>query len=123
MAKSGSVALGLEIGEGGRLEQSVTEQGLRGLRNILRAAGLLGSEQENFGRKLVITDMIPVRAHRGGLMHLHVRLNEDVTKGQVVATITNLFGEVVEEITAPFEGPSSGLRRFPSFPPASASSS
>ena len=113
MAKNGSVALGLEIGEGGRLEQSVTEQGLRGLRNILRAAGLLSSGQENFGRKLVITDMTPVRAHRGGLMHLRVQLNEDVVKGQVVATITNLFGEVVEEITAPFEGPIVRIATFP----------
>ncbi len=113
MAKQGSVALGLEIGEGGRVEQAVTDRGFRGLCNMLRAAGMLASETETLGRKLVITAMTPVRAHRGGLMHRTVELNDNVKKGQVVATITNLFGELVEEIKAPHEGPIVRVATFP----------
>lgn len=40
----------------------------------------------------------------GGLMTVHVELCERVQRGQRVATIINLFGEVVEEVTSPEDG-------------------
>ena len=46
-----------------------------------------------------------IRCTRGGLLHLKVKLNDDVQAGQVVATVVNPFGETVEEIRAPRPGP------------------
>jgi predicted deacylase len=114
MAKKGAIALGLEVGEGGQLDADVTERGLRGLRNMLRSIRMLEGDQEDFGRKLVITSMSVVRATRGGLLHRQVALNDNVKKGQLVATITNLFGEIVEEIRAPHDGPIVRIATFPS---------
>jgi predicted deacylase len=113
MAKRGAVALGLEIGEGGQLDPEVTERGLRGMRNMLGAVGMLKREKDDFGGKLVITSQTVVRAHRGGILNRRVELNEQVKKGQTVAVITNLFGEVVEEIPAPHEGPIVRIATFP----------
>ncbi len=113
MARKGAVALGLEVGEGGQLDAEVTKRGLRGLRNMLRSIGMLGGDEEQIGRKLVITSMSVVRATRGGLLHREVVLNEDVRKGQLVAIITNLFGEIVEEIRAPHDGPIVRIATFP----------
>jgi predicted deacylase len=105
MAKRGAVALGLEVGEGGQLDPDVTERGIRGLRNMMRAAGMLEGRSEVFGARTVIASMKVVRATRGGLLHRKVRLNDVVKAGQLLATVTNLFGEVVEEILSPQDGP------------------
>jgi len=112
-AHRGTVAFGVELGEGGRIYPEETERGLRGLRNVLRAAGMLAGAVESFGRGLVIGSMTVVRAGRGGLMRRLVELNEDVREGQVVATITDLFGTLVEEITAPHGGPVVRVAIFP----------
>jgi predicted deacylase len=66
---------------------------------------MLDEEPEAFGERLVIASMKVIRATRGGLLHRKVGLNAKVKAGQIVATVTNLFGEVVEEIAAPQDGP------------------
>lgn len=113
MAKNGKIALGLEVGEGGQLDPEVTERGLQGMRNMLRSIGMLEGAAEEIGRKMVITSMTVVRASRGGLLHREVALNENVKQGQLVATIVNLFGEIVEEIRAPHDGPIVRIATFP----------
>jgi predicted deacylase len=113
LAKRGTVALGLEVGEGGLLDPEVTKRGLRGLRNMINAIGMLEGDTEDFGTKIVIGSMKAVRATRGGLLHRRVELNDIVKKGEVVATITDLFGEVVEEIVAPQDGPIVRVATFP----------
>lgn len=105
MAMQGKVALGLEVGEGGQIDAEVTDRGLTGLRNMLRSIGMLSGDMEEIGRKLVVSSMTAIRATRGGLLHREVELNENVTKGHLLATITDLFGDVVEELRAPHDGP------------------
>jgi uncharacterized protein len=113
MARRGATAMGVELGEGGRLESEITEQGLRGLRNVFRHIGMLPGEVEALGRNHVIGSMHVIRAKRGGLLHRCVELNDEVRKGDVVATITNLFGERTEEIRAPISGPVVRITTFP----------
>jgi predicted deacylase len=113
MARRGATAMGVELGEGGRLESEITEQGLRGLRNVLRHIGMLPGKVETFGRNHVIRSMHVIRAKRGGLLHRCVGLNDEVHKGDVVATITNVFGERTEEIRAPISGPVVRIATFP----------
>lgn len=113
MARRGAIAMGVEVGEGGRLESEVTERGLQGLRNAFSHIGMLNGERSTFGRRMVISSMTVIRAHRGGLLHRSVGLNDEVKEGQVVATVTNTFGEVVEEIQAPHSGPVVRIATFP----------
>lgn len=57
--------------------------------------------------------MTIVRAGRGGLLHRMVELNQEVAKDEIVATITDVFGEVVEKIRAPHAGPVVRIVTFP----------
>ena len=112
-AERGKVALGIELGEGGRLEPEEVRWGVRGVTNALRHVGMLPGEPEPQGRRLVITAMREARARRGGLLHPRVRLNQEVAQGDVLATITNVFGDVVEEVQAPLSGPIVRTVTFP----------
>jgi uncharacterized protein len=105
LGERGVPAFGVEIGEGGRIDEADVERGLRGVRNVLRTVGMLPGRAETFGLQRVIRTMHVLRAARGGLLHLTVGLNDDVTAGQVVATVVNLFGEQVEEIRSTIAGP------------------
>lgn len=113
MARRGAIAMGIEVGEGSRVETEVTERGLKGLNNVFRHVGMMDESKQSFGRQMVISSMTVVRAHRGGLLQRRVNLNDEVKQGQVLATITNTFGQLVEEICAPHEGPVVRVATFP----------
>lgn len=113
LAARGGVGFGVELGEGGRLEAEPVERGVRGLTNLLRALGMLPGPVETFGRQIVIQRMTPVRCHRGGLLHLEAELGGELAEGQPIATVTDVFGEVVERIRAPHAGPLVRITTFP----------
>jgi len=105
LGERGVPAFGVEIGEGGRVDEEDVRRGLDGVRNVLKAVGMLQGDVQKLGRQLVIRTMDVIRATRGGMLHLHVKLNDDVEPGQTVATIVNTFGETVETIKATKGGP------------------
>jgi uncharacterized protein len=105
LGERGVPAFGVEIGEGGRVDEEDVARGLRGMYSVLKKVGMLPGEAEVFGRRRVIRSMDVIRATRGGLLHVSAKLNDDVQAGQVVATVVNHFGEAVEEIRAKNAGP------------------
>jgi predicted deacylase len=113
LARRGKTAMGIELGEGGRLEADITARGILGLTNVFRRIGMLPGAVEPIGRQMVISSMNVTRAKRAGLVHLKVSLNDSVAAGQVMATVTNIFGELVEEIRAPIAGPIVRIATFP----------
>jgi predicted deacylase len=113
LGERGVPAFGVEIGEGGRLNEEDVAVGLRGLLNVLKKVGMLPGEPAFFGRQMVIRTMNVIRARRAGIVHLSVWLNDEVSEGQVVATITNPFGKVIEEIRANCSGPVVRVSTFP----------
>ena len=113
LARRGRIAMGIELGEGGRLEADITARGVLGLTNVFRRIGMLPGAVEAIGRQMVIRSMTVVRARRAGLVHLKVALNDSVAAGEVLATITSIFGEPVEEIRAPIAGPIVRIATFP----------
>jgi predicted deacylase len=112
-AEHGKIAFGIELGEGATLEPAEIDRGVRGLRNVLRAVGMVPGAPEQFGRRYVMRTMTVIRSGRGGLLRLHVGLNDDVKTDQTVATVTDVFGDVVEEIRAPHAGPVVRITTFP----------
>jgi predicted deacylase len=105
--------MGIELGEGGRLEADITARGVLGLTNVLRRIGMLQGAVQPIGRHFVMRSMNVTRARRAGLVHLKVALNDTVETGQVMATITNIFGALVEELRAPLAGPIVRIATFP----------
>ena len=112
-AGRGAVGFGVELGEGGRLEAEPVERGVRGLANLLRFLEMLPGPVERFGRQTVIRSMTALRCRRAGLLHLHAALGSELDAGQLLATVTSPFGEVVEEIRAPHAGPLVRITTFP----------
>jgi len=103
-AGRGAAGFGVELGEGGRVEQEFVDLGVRGLFNVLRLLGMLEGGVEATPEQIKLRTMIPVRARRGGLLRCGVALGDRVDEGQLLGTITSALGEVVEEIRAPVGG-------------------
>jgi uncharacterized protein len=105
MAERGVPAFGIEIGEGGRLDEADVAVGLRGLLNVFKQIGMLTGPVDMFGRRTVIRTMEVTRATRGGILHLLAQLNDDVNQGQHIGSVISPFGEVLEEIHSVHSGP------------------
>ena len=105
MGERGVPAFGIEIGEGGRIDGEEVATGVRGIANVLRKVGMMEGPVEQSGRNLVIRTMDVIRARRAGVLTLHVGLNDKVSPGQHVATITDPFDRPIEEIVSPRGGP------------------
>jgi predicted deacylase len=54
--------------------------------------------------KLLGSNYQEVTANRGGIVHFKREVGETVHKGTVIATIMNLYGNVVEEVKSDIDG-------------------
>lgn len=93
-----------EIGEGGRLEPEVVEEGLRCMRNALVGLGMIEGARAPAPVHHVMRDFLGLRAKRGGLLYTLVKLGEVVEKGQALARAVNVWGDEVETFVAPERG-------------------
>ena len=101
---AGVPAFTFEIGEGGRLEQAVTDEGARCIANALIGLGMLEGKRKLPPVSHMMSDFLGLRASRGGLLRTEVELGAVVAKDQVLATIVDIFGDTVETIRAPVAG-------------------
>lgn len=90
-----------EIGEGGRLEEEVVEEGLRCVNNALIGLGMIRGERRLPAASYLMTEFIGIRARRGGLLHNLAPLGSLVDKGTPLVRITNIYGDTVDVVSAP----------------------
>jgi len=106
---AGIPAVTIELGSRMYIDGGVVEACAAGLRNVLRASGLLEGQHEPVTGVPVIRPGYPVRRHMGptapdsGIVQFLVRPGDAISEGQVVARLVDIFGEPV--------GPDSGLLR------------
>lgn len=112
MAEGGIPAFGVELGEGGRVDQNLSERGAKGVLNVMRAMGMLEGPIEELATTRVIESMTALRTSRGGLLHVHAEHGTDLAEGDLIATVTNRYGDVVETIEAPHGGPFMRITTF-----------
>ncbi|MDX2205251.1 MAG: succinylglutamate desuccinylase/aspartoacylase family protein [Hyphomicrobiaceae bacterium] len=93
-----------EIGEGGRLEPEVVEEGLRCLRNGLIGLGMIEGTRIAAPVAHVMGDFLGLRAKRGGLLFTLAKLGDTVEKGQPLARTLDVWGDEVETFRAPERG-------------------
>lgn len=101
---AGVPAFTFEIGEGGRLEDGVTDEGARCVNNALIGLGMLQGERRLPAVSHVMRDFLGLRARRGGLLRTEVALGAVVEKDQRLASIVDIFGDEVEVVRAPVAG-------------------
>jgi len=113
MHELGLPCLMIEAGGTGQLvEEDIGEMAF-GLRNVLRAVGLLpGDPEPRPDEQLTMVKGDWVRAGRAGLFYRDVELGQRIRKGDRIGRVANLFGHVIEEIRSPGDGLVFGLRHF-----------
>ena len=106
MVPSGVPAITLELGAPEMWDDGMIARAHGG---ILRLMAKMGMVAATAGPPATVTpfvanNQVEVRSPHGGWATLHVRLNDRVTKGQPVATISDAFGRVRTTLTAPEAG-------------------
>lgn len=103
LAAEGVPVLGVELGAGGRYEQDMVEQGVQGVLNVLRMMDMLPGSLDS-RPQVLLDDVVWVRAATGGLFRPKVKLGDQVRAGDVLGDVIDLFGEPVDQFTAPVGG-------------------
>jgi len=103
-SQRGVVSIFAESGGNGTLEAADVEVHLAGIRNVMRHLRMIAGEADPPGPRLAARDRSIVRAARAGLLRLEVGIGDEISAGQQVAEICNVFGEVVERVRSPGAG-------------------
>lgn len=99
---AGIPAICNELGGAGAVWPEHVEDAVRGTRNVMRHLDMLPGEPEAGPTQLVGTDSWWPRPSRGGWWRQVVELGQVVEEGELLGHVRNLFGEVAEEVRAPF---------------------
>lgn len=115
--KAGVPTIILEAGQPSKIEPSVLQIGVRGVKNVLRGLGMLSGVLEKPPYTAKITKTTWLRAEVGGIIRFHIAPGDLVVKDQAVATNYSIMGEVQNELIAPEDGIVLGLTTMPAVKP------
>ncbi|EAR51474.1 Succinylglutamate desuccinylase/aspartoacylase [Oceanicola granulosus HTCC2516] len=95
-----------EAGEGLRFDEVAVRSGVAGILRVLHHKGMLPARgiTRPKAATLMSTETMWLRAPRGGLLRTFRGDGEIVAEGDVMAVVSDPFGETEEEIVAPFAG-------------------
>lgn len=98
-------AITLEVGNPNLFQKGMIRDGLTGIHNLLGYLKMTDSEVEAHSVETVICKKSYwMYTDTGGLLTVLPSVTDLVKKGQVVARLSNLFGDLIKEYTAPEDG-------------------
>ncbi len=98
-------AITLEVGNPGVYQKKMIRSGLVGVHNVLAYLKMTDDEVlEPKESTILCKKSYWIYTQTGGLLQVHVDLLERIEKGQLIATLRDVFGEVKEEYHAPEKG-------------------
>lgn len=100
----------LEVGGQGRLDRNEVARMNRALRNCLVHLGMIEGNLEIPGEQVFISKAKWLRPESGGTFWANVEPLQRVAKGDLFATVTDLFGREKERLLAPTDGIVVGVR-------------
>ena len=104
-AELGIPAITLEVGNPNTFQKGLIREGLTGIHNILNYLEMLKCETEEPSEAILICKKSYwIYTDTGGIMTIAPKVAELVKKGQIIATIRNVFGDVLKEYIAPEDG-------------------
>jgi predicted deacylase len=107
----------LEAGEVAKVEPTVVEAGVRGVRNVLAELGMIDGRPYKPAYQLLIDKTTWVRAKTGGMLQFHVAPGDLVQQGQPIATIADILGRNPGVIESPRDGVILGMATLPAVNP------
>ncbi|MDA0666566.1 MAG: succinylglutamate desuccinylase/aspartoacylase family protein [Planctomycetota bacterium] len=115
--ESGCPTILLEAGEVWKVEPTVVEIALRGVRNVLQELGMVAGQPEKPAFRIVAKRTKWIRAESGGFLRFHASPGDLVEKDQLLATNTSLLGQEQSTIISPMDGVILGMTTLPSVAP------
>ena len=102
----GRVGMTVENGANGVLSEDVISYHVGGVMNVARMLGILDSPISEFTKKRIICagEYLRPACPEDGMFYSEVEPGDQVTKGQRIGTMRNLFGEPLGDILAPEAG-------------------
>ncbi len=98
-------AITLEVGNPNTFQKGLIRDGLTGIHNLLGYLGMTDGEVEEPDVDTVLCkSSYWIYTDTGGIMTVHPQVTDMVKKGQVIATMRNIFGDLVKEYLAPEDG-------------------
>lgn len=105
--KMGIPSLLFEGGKSMSCDRDIIDFGVQGVMRFLAYHEMLNNKfkaPETNGEPVIIEKSTWIRAHKSGLLHTKVPINKQVKKGDVLASITDPYGEMRVRVKAPFDG-------------------
>ncbi len=101
----GIPAITLEVGNPNTFQKGLIRDGLTGIHNLLGYLGMTDGEVEEVDEETVMCQKSYwIYSDTGGIMTVQPKVCDLVKKGEVIATMRNVFGDLVKEYYAPEDG-------------------
>ena len=98
-------AITLEVGNPNLFQKGMIRDGMTGIHNLLSFLGMTDSEMDEISEETVICKKSYwIYSDMGGLITVHPNVAVIVEKDEVIATLRNIFGDVIKEYKAPEKG-------------------
>lgn len=98
-------AITLEVGNPNTFQKKLIKGGVVGVHNVLSYLKMTDDEIEPPKEPAIICKKSYwIYTERGGLLTIHVGLTQRLKKGDSIATIRDVFGDILEEYYAPEDG-------------------
>jgi predicted deacylase len=94
----------VEAGGGADYKEDIVEEISKGILNVLKYLKIMNGEVSFKKSYKIFTQIVDVYTRRGGIFLTEKSCGMQVSKGEKLGTLTNLFGEKIEDIKAPIEG-------------------
>jgi hypothetical protein len=110
--KVGKKILVFEGGESMRLDDFAIEEGVQGTKRLLASLGMIdytSTPQET----IFLKESNWIRARASGIFNASIKLGDSIKKGQILARISDPYGQVKDPVKAPANGFVLGLNNLP----------
>lgn len=98
-------AITLEVGNPNLFQKGMIRDGLTGIHNLLGYFKITDSKVEEHSNNTVICKKSYwVYTDTGGLLTVYPNVTDVVKKGEIIATIRDVFGDIIKEYKAPEDG-------------------
>ena len=101
----GIPAITLEVGNPSTFQKKLIRSGVEGVHNVLCDLGMIDDEITTTEKKTVLCHKsMWIYTDAGGLLSIPVDLRQMVKKGELIATLRDIFGNKIREYYAPHDG-------------------
>jgi len=101
----GIPAITLEVGNPNTFQKGLIRDGLTGIHNVLGYLGMVDCEIEEADESTVLCKKSYwIYTESGGILRVLPKVTEQVKKGDIIATMRNIFGDLLKEYLAPEDG-------------------